>query len=300
MKKRNRAVIKPSAGDRLFYALSTAIIIMLTLVVLYPLIYILSASLSSARAVSSGKMWLWPVDITIVGYKYILGYKSIWVGYRNTIFYSLATTVISITLTMFCAFPLSRKTLKGRKFFSFMFTFTMIFSGGIIPNYILVKNLHLTNTIWAMLLPGSLSVYNMIVARTFIQSTIPDELIEASRIDGCSDFRFFFRILLPLSITIIAVLCMMYIASYWNAYFNAFLYLSDKKLYPLQIFLRQILVQSDFDSDMLDPEAVDQLQTLQMLLKYSVIVVSTLPMLFVYPFFQKYFQKGVMIGSVKG
>ena len=151
-----------------------------------------------------------------------------------------------------------------------------------------------------MIIPGSMSVYNMIVARTFIQTTIPDELIDASRIDGCSDFMFFFKILLPLSITIIAVLSMTYIAGHWNAYFNAFLYLNDKELFPLQIFLRQILIQNNFETDMLDADAVDQMQTLAMLLKYSVIVVSTAPMLILFPFFHKYFQKGVMIGSVKG
>lgn len=300
MEKNNIGAIKPSSGDRVFYIICGAIIVLLTLTVLYPIIYIISASMSSAKAVNSGEMWLWPVDITFVGYKYVLNYKSIWIGYRNTIFYSFGASFIGITLTMFAAYPLSRRTLKGRRFFSLIFTFTMIFSGGMIPNYLLIKNLGMTNTVWAMLIVGSMSVYNMIVARTFIQSTIPDELVEASRIDGCSDVMFFFKILLPLSVTIIAVLSMTYIAANWNSYFNAFLYLSDKKLYPLQIFLRQILVQSNFDSDMLDPDAVEQLQTLQMLLKYSVIVISTMPMLFIYPFFQKYFQKGVMIGSIKG
>lgn len=292
--------VRDSKGDRIFYTICTIIVVFLTIIVLYPIIYVVSASFSSAEAVYSGRMWLFPVDMTLIGYKYVLSYSAIWVGYRNTIFYSITATAFSLILTMFCAFPLSRKDLWGRKPINFLFTFTMIFSGGMIPNYLLIKNLHMINTVWSMIIPGSLSVYNMIVARTFIQNTIPDEMVEASRIDGCNDIRFFVSILLPLSMTILAVLAMTYIASYWNAYFNAFLYLNEKKLYPLQIFLRQILVQSNFDADMLDPEAADQLQTLQMLLKYAVIVISTLPMLLVYPFFQKYFQKGVMIGSVKG
>jgi len=289
-----------SRGDKVFYFVSGMIVFFLTALVLYPLIYVVSASFSSAQAVSSGRMWLWPVDTTLVGYNYILQYRSVWIGYRNTIFYSLAATLVGVVITMLCAFPLSRKHLRGRRFFTFIFTFTMIFSGGMIPSYLLMKNIGFINTPWAMIIPGSMSVYNMIVARTFIQTTIPDELIDASRIDGCSDFMFFFKILLPLSITIIAVLSMTYIAGHWNAYFNAFLYLNDKELFPLQIFLRQILIQNNFETDMLDADAVDQMQTLAMLLKYSVIVVSTAPMLILFPFFHKYFQKGVMIGSVKG
>ena len=289
-----------SKGDRVFYLVCGLIVGFLTLIVLYPLIYVVSASFSSAQAVSSGKMWLWPVDLTMVGYNYILQYNAVWLGYRNTIIYSLGATALGVVLTLLAAFPLSRKHLRGRRFFTFIFTFTMIFSGGMIPSYLLIKNLKMMNTVWAMIVPGSLSVYNMIVARTFIQNTIPDELIDASRIDGCSDVMFFFKILLPLSITIIAVLSMTYIAGHWNAYFNAFLYLNDKELFPLQIFLRQILIQNNFETDMLDADAVDQMQTLSMLLKYSVIVVSTAPMLILFPFFHKYFQKGVMIGSVKG
>ncbi len=296
--KRHR--IGVSRGDRVFFAVCALIVGVLTLIVLYPIVYVLSASFSSAQAVSSGRMWLWPVDVTTVGYRYILQYRSVWVGYWNTVVYSLSATALGIILTMLCAYPLARRNLRGRKFFTLLFTFTMIFSGGMIPSYMLMKNLKLLNTVWVMIVPGSMSVYNMIVARTFIQNTIPDELIDASRIDGCTDTMFFFRILLPLSITIMAVLAMTYIASHWNSYFNAFLYLSDKRLYPLQIFLRQILIQSNFEADMLDADAVDQMQTLSMLLKYSVIVVSTAPMLCVFPFFQKYFQKGVMIGSIKG
>ena len=292
--------IRDTLGDKLFYAACYLITALFMLAVLYPLVYILSASFSSADAITGGRMWLFPVDFSLVGYRYILKYDAIWLGYRNTLFYTFAGTLINVAMTMTCAYGLSRRGMRGRRFFTMLFTFTMIFSGGMIPNYLLMKDLRLLNTVWCMLLPGAISAYNLIVAKTFIENSIPGDLLEAARIDGCSDVRFFFSIVLPLSKAILAVLLLMYAAAHWNAYFNAFLYLTDKKLYPLQIFLRQILVQSNMSADMLDPEAMAQMQTLQQILKYAVIVVSTAPMLCLYPFVQKYFRQGVMIGSIKG
>lgn len=292
--------IRDTLGDKLFYAVCYLITALFMLAVLYPLVYILSASFSSADAITSGRMWLFPVDFSLVGYKYILKYDAIWLGYRNTLFYTFAGTLINVAMTITCAYGLSRRGMRGRRFFTMLFTFTMIFSGGMIPSYLLMKDLKLLNTVWCMLLPGAISAYNLIVAKTFIENSIPGDLLEAARIDGCSDVRFFFSIVLPLSKAILAVLLLMYAAAHWNAYFNAFLYLTDKKLYPLQIFLRQILVQSNMSADMLDPEAMAQMQTLQQILKYAVIVVSTAPMLCLYPFVQKYFRQGVMIGSIKG
>ena len=298
--RRKHHPIRDTLGDRLFYAVCYLITALFMLAVLYPLVYILSASFSSADAITSGRMWLFPVDFSLVGYRYILKYDAIWLGYRNTLFYTFAGTLINVAMTITCAYGLSRRGMRGRRFFTMLFTFTMIFSGGMIPNYLLMKNLKLLNTVWCMLLPGAISAYNLIVAKTFIENSIPGDLLEAARIDGCSDVRFFFSIVLPLSKAILAVLLLMYAAAHWNAYFNAFLYLTDKKLYPLQIFLRQILVQSNMSADMLDPEAMAQMQTLQQILKYAVIVVSTAPMLCLYPFVQKYFRQGVMIGSIKG
>ena len=298
--RRKHHPIRDTLGDRLFYAGCYLITALFMLAVLYPLVYILSASFSSAEAITSGRMWLYPVDFSLVGYKYILKYDAIWLGYRNTLLYTFAGTLINVAMTMTCAYGLSRRGMRGRRFFTMLFTFTMIFSGGMIPNYLLMKDLRLLNTVWCMLLPGAISAYNLIVAKTFIENSIPGDLLEAARIDGCSDVRFFFSIVLPLSKAILAVLLLMYAAAHWNAYFNAFLYLTDKKLYPLQIFLRQILVQSNMSADMLDPEAMAQMQTLQQILKYAVIVVSTAPMLCLYPFVQKYFRQGVMIGSIKG
>ncbi|GHU75326.1 sugar ABC transporter permease [Clostridia bacterium] len=287
-------------GDKIFYALCYLISGALALMVLYPLVYVLSASISSASSVLSGRMLLFPVELDFSGYKYVLQYRSIWIGYRNTLIYTVSSTLLGIAITMVCAYPLARKNLAGRRIFTLIFTFTMIFSGGMIPNYLLIKNLRLLNTPWVMIIPGCMSVYNLIVTRTFIQSNIADELLEAARIDGCSDTYFFLRIVLPLSKTICAVLAIQYAAAHWNAYFNAFLYLNSKELYPLQIFLRQILIQSNFETDQLDPEAVARMQTIRQSMQYAIIVISTAPMLCMYPFAQKYFVKGMMIGSVKG
>ena len=264
------------------------------------MIYVVSASVSSGTALMAGEVWLFPKDITFLGYKTILQYKNVWIGYRNTIFYTVIGTFINVVMTLLCAYPLTRNNLMGRKQIMMLFTFTMLFSGGMIPNYILMKKLHLLNTVWVMIIPGALSVYNMIVTKTFIQSSIPEELLEASKIDGCDDIRYFFTILLPLSKAVIAVISLWYAVGHWNAYFNAFLYLTDKELYPLQIFLKEILIQSKVNSELMDPEVALAMQNLQLILKYGMIVISTLPIFCLYPFAQKYFVKGVMIGSVKG
>ena len=297
----NRAKrVQISQSDKIFYGFCYTIVILMCLSVLYPLVYIVSASFSSATAVNSGKVWLFPVHPSTYSYQYLLSYKTLWIGYGNTIFYTFFGTIINVIITLLCAYPLSRKGLIGRKWIMFLFTFTMLFHAGMIPNYILMRNLKLLNSRWSMLLPGALSVYNMIVTRTFLQNSIPDSLLEASKLDGCSDIQYLLRVVLPLSKAVIAVITMYYAVAHWNSYFNAFLYLSDRSLYPLQIFLRQILVQSSFDTtDITDPEMLEQLQGLSELLKYSVIVVATAPLLCVYPFVQKYFVKGVMIGSVK-
>jgi multiple sugar transport system permease protein/putative aldouronate transport system permease protein len=231
----------------------------------------------------------------------VLQYKSVYLGYRNTLFYTFAGTLVNVAVTMMCAYPLSRKDLFGRGFFTFLFTFTMIFSGGMIPSYILMRDLKLINTVWVMIIPGAINVTNMIVTRTYFQSSIPGELLEASKLDGCSDAQYFFRVLIPLSHSVIAVITLFYAVGHWNAYFSAFLYLSNRNLYPLQLFLRQILVQNQFAGEILeDPEMAEQLLGIQEVLKYAIIVLSTAPLMCFYPFAQKHFVKGVMIGSLKG
>lgn len=293
--------IKQSKRDTAFTVAIYVWVIVLTLLVLYPVIFVISASFSNSESVAQGKVWLLPVDFSIEAYKAVFRHKDLWIGYRNTIFYTVAGTLINVAMTMICAYPMARKDLYGRKAFSMFFTFTMLFSGGMIPNYLLVKSLGMTNKVWSMLIPGAMSVYNMIVARTFIESNIPTDMLEAAKIDGCSDFRFFLQIVLPLSKAIIAVLALWYAVGHWNSYFNAFLYLTDKELYPLQIFLKEILVQSKISSDVITNAAdAAEMQNMKLLLKYAVIVVSTVPMFAFYPLAQKHFVKGVMIGSVKG
>lgn len=285
--------------DRWFYFFCHAVVTILTLLVLYPVIYIISASFSNSDMVVQGKVWLWPVDFSLQAYEIILKRPQIWNGYKNTIIYTVAGTLLNVAITLMCAYPMARKNLRGRGMIMFIFTFTMMFSGGMIPNYILVKNLGIMNTRWSVILPGAMSVYNMIVCRTFIENNIPDEMLEAAQIDGCSNTQFFIRMVLPLSKAILAVLTLWYGVSHWNSYFNAFLYLRDQELYPLQIFLKEILIQSEQlgGDDLID---VENISTIYVTLKYCIIVVSSAPLFCVYPFVQKHFQKGVMVGSVKG
>lgn len=286
--------------DRLFYGVVNGVMTLLLLAVVYPLIYMLSASFSSPGAVSTGRVVLWPVEPTLRGYAAVFSYKPVFIGYRNTLFYTAVGTALNVAVTLMAAYPLARRDLVGRGILMKLFTFTMVFSGGMIPTYLLVGALGLVNTVWSQLIPGMISVYNMIIARTFI-SEIPGELLEAAKIDGCSDLRFFMEMAIPLSKAVIAVLALYYAVSHWNTYFKAFLYLSNQQLFPLQLFLRQILVMNSVDSDLLmDPEMQEAIQGMRELLKYALIVVSTVPILCVYPFVQRYFIKGVMIGSVKG
>lgn len=292
--------VKYSKGDQIFYACAYTVVALLTLVVLLPMMFVVSASFSSGAAVTSGQVWIFPVDFTLYNYESVLKYKNVWIGYRNTIIYTGVGTLLNIAVTLMCAYPMARRGLKGRSFFAGMFAFTMIFSGGMIPSYLLIRDLGLMNTVWVMIIPGAMSVHNMIIARTFIQSNIPEELLEASKLDGCNDTQFFFKIVLPLSKAIIAVLAIYYAVGHWNSYFGAFLYLTKQELYPLQIFLRQILLQNNFDTDLMDEDMLAQIQNLQEVLKYAIIVISTAPLMFIYPFVQKHFVKGVTIGSVKG
>ncbi len=301
MKSARSTSIKHCASDRVYYAVAYTIIAILTLCVLYPLLYILSSSFSSARAVSSGKVVLWPVEFSLDGYNQVFAYKRVWVGYRNTIFYTVAGTMINLAVTLLCAYPLARKGLPHKGLMTFLFTFTMMFSGGLIPTYLLVKDVGMVNTVWAILIPGAMSVYQMIIVRTFIINTIPDELLESAKIDGCNDVRFFWQFVLPLSQAVIAVVALQYAVGHWNSYFNAMIYLQDNNLYPLQIFLREILIMSQMDaSDFVDDETAVAIQGMADLIKYALIVVSTLPILCIYPALQKYFVKGIMIGSLKG
>lgn len=292
--------IRESRSDRVFYCVNGILLTMLTLSVLYPIMLVLANSFSSANAVASGRVFLWPVEPSVEGYRRVLENPNILSGFLNSVFYTVAGTAINLVMTMIAAYPLARKDLPYGGFFSMLFAFCMIFGGGMIPNYILINRLGMMNTRWALLLPGALSIYNMIIARTSLQS-IPTELLEAAYIDGCSDARYFVQIALPLTRATIAVLALYYAVGHWNSYFSAFLYLTDRAKYPLQIVLREILIMGQIaEADLSDPDSAARIQGLAELLKYALIVISSVPMLLIYPFAQKYFLKGVMIGSIKG
>ncbi len=301
MRKKNGHPVSDSFPDKVFNVTITIITFIFIILCAYPLIYVVSASFSDPMDIFAGKVWLLPSSPTLKGYKTVLDYPDVWIGYGNSVFYTVFGTLINVFMTVLAAYPLSRKDLKYRKPIIMLFTFTMLFNAGMIPNYLLVRDLHLLNTRWALLIPGAISVYNMIIVRTFFMSNIPDELLESARLDGCSDFRFLLNIVLPLSGAVIAVITLYYAVGHWNQYFNAVLYLTDKNTYPLQVFLRNILLENSINDLSAGSVANESERTyLNELLKYSLIVVASAPLLAVYPFIQKYFVKGVMIGAVKG
>ena len=274
----------------------------IVILIVYPLVFVISASISDPLAVSSGKMWLWPVDITFEGYRKILQNDSIWLGYRNTILYTAVGTLLHLFVLLPCAYALSRKELMGSKYILWFVLFTMMFSGGLIPTYLVIKTLGMLDTIWAIVIPGVVGAWSILVARTFFQSSIPDQLVEAAKIDGASDFYMFIKIVLPLSLPIIAVMALFHAVGLWNQYFNALIYLSDRDKYPLQLILREILVvnqaQLGEGSGEQTESLIQQVRT-GGLIKYAVIIISSLPLLIVYPFLQRFFVQGVLIGSIK-
>ncbi len=292
---------KEMLSDRLFSILNNTFLFISMMVVAYPLIYIVSSSLSSPQAVMAHKVWLLPVDFDLISYRAVFTNKQIGLGYMNSLIYMASGTVISVLLTMLLAYPLSRKEFYGRNVVTKFILFTMLFTGGIIPLYLTVRNLGIYNTRWAIILPNAITVWNVIIARTFLQDNISDELYDAAMIDGCSDIRFLFAFVFPLSGAIVAVLGLFYAVGQWNKYFDALLYLQDQALYPLQIILRNILIiNKNTPSMTMDVEAAIRAQGLSETIRYALIVVASLPLLILYPFVQKFFVKGVMIGSVKG
>lgn len=293
--------VKTGRSDLFFYIITGIWITAFFLLVLYPIIFVIAASFSSGDAVSAGKVFLWPVDFCLDGYRTVFNNSSVLTGFKNSFIYMVVGTTINVVLTMCAAYALTRTELPGINKIMFLFTFTMFFNGGMIPNYILVKNLHIMNTMWALVLPGAINAYNLIIARTFIRTNIPKELYEAAEMDGCSDITFFAKIVLPLSGAIVAVLVLFYGVAHWNTYFNAMLYLNDVDKYTLPIILKQILISSQIDpSTVSDPELQMQIARMANVIKYALIVVTMIPIVFIYPFIQKYFVKGVMIGSIKG
>nr|WP_212972001.1 carbohydrate ABC transporter permease [Bacillus sp. J14TS2] len=296
--------IKQAKTDRIFDICNKILVWFFIIIIMYPLIYIVSASISDPSFVNSGQMWLWPKGITFEGFQRVFQNTDIWIGYRNTIFYTLLGTFINLAVTLPAAYALSRQELIGKKVIMALFVFTMFFEGGLIPTYLLVRDLSMVNTIWALVIPSAAAMWNIIVTMTFFKMTIPKGLEEAAEMDGASQFRTFFQIVLPLSAPIIAVMALFYGVGHWNQYFGAMIYLSDEKLFPLQLFLRKILIQQQMTADMMmqsgSAEALSEHARIADIIKYAVMIVSAAPLLIVYPFLQRFFLKGVLIGSIKG
>ncbi|MDD5898066.1 MAG: carbohydrate ABC transporter permease [Clostridia bacterium] len=299
---KSSALNRMTRGDKVFEVINCIFLALIACIILYPLIYVISASFSDAMSVTSGKMWLWPVDLTLENYEQVFKNDNIMRGYRNSLIIMLSGTALNLVMTILAAFPMSRRDLWGRDVMMKLMTFCMFFSGGLIPTYLLVgKTLKLMNNWLALILPGAISVYNMIIMRTYFSTSIPYELHEAAEIDGCSPVGTLMRIVLPLSGPIIAVIGLYYAVGHWNSYFSALLYINQENIQPLQLYLRKVLTANNAQAlmEMGADEAARAAMRAETI-KYSVIVVSSIPMLLIYPFVQKFFVKGVMIGSVKG
>lgn len=306
---KTKKLSKTKIKNGIFNAVIYILLLLLAVIMLYPLIFVLSASFSDPKAVAGGEMLLLPIKPSLEGYRYLMQYKEIWVGYGNTIFYMIAGTLLNLAATLPCAYAMSRKDLKGRKYLMIYFMITMYFSGGMIPGYLNIKSLGLLDTRGVILINGLVSTFNLIVARTYFMTSIPWEIQEAAVIDGCNDFQIFGKIIFPLSKAITVVMTLYYGVGRWNSYFVEMIYLKDRNKFPLQLFLREILTKSTFaKTAMADGMSFSAEQMMALIkqadtanmIKYGVIVLSALPMLIIYPFLQKYFEQGVMIGSVKG
>lgn len=294
--------IRDTTSDRIFNIVIHTILIIFLVLVIYPVYFVLIASVSDPTYVNSGDFLLYPKGFTLLGYQRVFQDDRIWVGYGNTLIYTILGTILGIFANILAGYALSRHDLPGRNIVMALFVFTMYFGGGMIPFYIIINNMNMVNTRALMVILGSVSVYNIIIVRSFFVSTIPLELQEAAFIDGCTNQRFFISIVLPLSKAIVAVIALYTAVGYWNSYFNALIFLTDTSKFPLQLYLREILLTAKTAdaSNITDPAAARKLETMVEVVKYGVIVVSTLPILCVYPFIQKYFVKGVMIGAIKG
>lgn len=297
---RRKGPIRQSAGDRAFNIVNAVVMTLITVVIVYPLYYVLLASITDPVTVNSGKLLFYPESPYFEGYARAFDYAPLWTGYGNTLKYTVVGTAVALLCTIPAGYALSRMDLPGRRVIMFLFTFTMFFSGGIIPLYLVIKSLHMYDTIWAIVLPVAVSAYNLIVCRSFFDTGIPTEMLEAARIDGCTDFKFFFRIVIPLSSTIIAVMCLFYATALWNMFFNPLMFLSGKENMPLQVVLRDLVLMNQATSMTNNAEEIAMRQKLVEQLKYCIVVLAAAPLLIVYPFLQKYFAKGVMVGAVKG
>lgn len=287
-------------NDHLYMALVHILCAVSVVCILVPLIFVVAASFSSPKALLSGKVYLWPVDFTLRGYNMLLGHKLLISGFLNSILYTVVGTVINVIMTVLAAYPLSRRDLAIRNPVMFLFTFTMLFSGGMIPSYMLVKNLHMLDTIWAVVMPTALSVWNLIITRTYFQSTIPQEILDSASVDGCDDFKFLIKICIPLATPILAVNVLLYAVGHWNSYFNEMMYLNTTTKFPLQLVMREILMNMNTAGMSMDVTKQLEIQETKYLLQYTTIIVGSVPVMLLYPLVQKYFVKGIMVGAIKG
>lgn len=296
---------KQSTPDKLFDVTLFILLTIVLIVVAYPLYFVIIASVSNPSAVASGHVTLFPVGINFSGYTEVFKNEKVITGFINAIFYTFVGTCINLMVTIPTAYAMSRREFAGKKIIMYFYMITMFVSGGMIPTYLVVKNMGMLDTMWALIIPGALSVYNMIVARTFFESSLPEELWEAARVDGCGHFKFFFKVALPLSKAIIAIMVLYYGIGHWNNYFSALIYMKTEAKYPLQLVLRSILIQNEAAlaqqvTSQAAQAALQAQRELVELMKYALIIVSSIPVMILYPFVQKHFVKGVMIGSVKG
>ncbi len=295
-----RSKVNDIGADNVYNIIIYSIAVITLILILYPLYFIIIASLSDPSAVTNGRVWFFPVDFTLDGYNALLKHERIWIGYKNTLFYTVAGTFIALAVNLPAAYSLSRNDLVFRKPLTFVYLFIMFFSGGLIPTFLTVKGFGLYDTYWVLILPFCVSVYNIIIARTFFQTSLPSELWDSAQIDGCGNLRFFFSMVLPLSKAIISVLALWTAVGQWNSYFNALIYLKDEAKYPLQLILRNILITNQMQGSMGTGEAAQIAIRQANLMRYAAIIVSTVPIMCIYPFVQKHFNQGVMIGAVKG
>lgn len=296
----NKKTKKMKMGDITFDVVNTLLLVFIFVIILYPLYYVVIASFSDPDLVLTGKIFLRPRGFQLESYRKVFSNSDVMGGYLHTIMYATVGTCINLAVTLTGGYALSREDLRGRKGFMLFFTFTMFFGGGTVPTYMLVKNLHMLNTFWAMVIPNAMSVWNLILCRNFFEGNIPKELLEVSQIDGCRNDYFFYKIALPLSKALIAVMVLFYAVGHWNSYMQPLLYLSDRSKYPLQLVLKNILISSQPDASWAGMTDRTELYKQTEMLKYALVVVSSVPMIVLYPFVQKYFVQGVMVGSVKG
>ena len=295
-----RQKVRSQRSDVAFNIILYAACTLLLLLILYPLWFIVIASFSDPSAVAGGHVWLLPVGFTLDGYEELLKQANVWIGYRNTIAYTLVGTLIALAVNIPAAYALSRRDLWGQRALMGLYVFTMFFSGGLIPTFLTIQQVGLYNTFWVMVLPFSVSAYNIIVARTFFQNSLPAELWDAAQVDGCGNLRFFFTMALPLSKAVVSVIALWTAVGPWNSYFNALIYIRDSSLHPLQLIMRNILITNQSFAALGTGEAAIIAMRKANLVRYAMIIVSTVPIMCVYPFIQKYFDQGVMIGSIKG